>query len=106
MNSAEHVTDIIRHAKELKNIWSYRNITLSYHRTSKQVQEYKALKATLKSSTDGNEIRIKIQYVTGFPKTGKYLNYLICVTKEDDPYHPALVICGLLKDSKKIYIPC
>lgn len=74
MNSATEVTNIIRHANELRNVEAYRHIRLSYDRTPKQIQEYQALKATLKSRIDNGELGLKIKYVNGSPKIVKHLN--------------------------------
>lgn len=68
LQSANEVRDIIRNVNEIKKLDKYKNISLSFDKTPKQIEEYKALKETLTARLRNGETNIKIKYINGFPK--------------------------------------
>lgn len=68
LNSEEDVLTILRRAKELKKIDSYKDVHLANDRTRRQMEEYRALKATLEARIQNGERDLKIKYVSGYPR--------------------------------------
>lgn len=68
MKSAVDVTAIVRQAKEIKKVEDYRLISLSFDRTPKQVEEYRALRATLSTRLQNGERDLRIKYLNGCPR--------------------------------------
>lgn len=71
LESSSEVKSIIRRAKELKKVQLYNNIYLSFDRTRKQIDEYKALKGKLEARLRGGETNLKIKYFNGCPRIVK-----------------------------------
>lgn len=68
LGSANDVSAIIRHANQLKKLDQYKQYSLSFDRTPKQIAEYKALKETLLLRSQKGENNLKIKYIGGIPK--------------------------------------
>ena len=76
LQSSNEVKSLIRRAKELKKNDLYKNISLSFDRTSKQIDEYKAMKRNLDSRIQSGETGLVIKYMSGCPKIVKIGNSL------------------------------
>lgn len=68
LESSVDVKAVIRRAKEVRKIDFYKNISLGYDRTPKQIEEYKQLRTTMDSRLLNGETNLKIKYYNGFPK--------------------------------------
>ena len=68
LNDEKHVNNVIRKTNILKNNRAYKNISISFDRTPRQIEHYRQLKKELKEREDSGEQNLKIKYVKGIPK--------------------------------------
>nr|CAI5841176.1 unnamed protein product [Callosobruchus analis] len=66
--SAEQVLELIKKSPALKNSEEFKNISVSYDRTPRQMQLYKEVRKQLDDRKNGGESNIRIKYVNGIPK--------------------------------------
>lgn len=69
--SEDLVHNVIRHAKNLKKKPKYKNISISFDRTKRQLEHYKDLKSQLSQRIMAGETDYKIKYINGTPKIVK-----------------------------------
>lgn len=74
LSNDKQVLSVIRNAKNLRNNRVYRNISISYDRTKRQIEYYKSLKAELDERRSQGEHDCKIKYFNGVPKIVSNLN--------------------------------
>lgn len=68
LNDEKDVHNVIRKVNVLKNNRSYKNISISFDRTPRQLEYYRNLRKNLKEREDGGENNLKIKYIKGIPK--------------------------------------
>ena len=62
------VLKIIKNAKKLKGLDKFKNISISFDRTPRQISYYQELKSELIERQNNGEMGLKIKYIHGVPK--------------------------------------
>lgn len=70
-SSEEPVHTIIRHAKNLKKNRKYKDVSISFDRTKRQLEHYRNLKVELSERIKSDETNYKIKYINGIPRIVK-----------------------------------
>lgn len=68
LQSEVEVHGIIRNAKKLRNAADYRDVSISFDRTPKQLAQHRALRSELREREAKGERNLKIRFVSGMPK--------------------------------------
>lgn len=67
LGNSKDVHAIIKNAKNLKDSATYNHISISYDRTTRQINYYKKIKAELDARVAAGEQNLKIRYKSGVP---------------------------------------
>lgn len=67
------VLNVIKKARNLKNS-PYKNVSVAFDRTQRQIDHYKKLQEEMKSKNSGDTQEFKIRYFNGSPKIVRALN--------------------------------
>lgn len=68
LDDEKHVHNIIRKVNILKNNRTYKNISVSFDRTPRQIEHYRTVKKEFIERKEAGEHNLKIKYVKGIPK--------------------------------------
>ena len=68
LNDEREVLQFIRNAKKLKNLNQFKNISISFDRTPRQMEFYKQVKSELNRRAANGETNLIIRHVNGIPK--------------------------------------
>lgn len=68
------VHEFIKQSKKLKNYQSYKNISLAFDKTPRQLDYYRNIKKQLEDRKSKGEDNLRIKYVNGLPKIIQNLN--------------------------------
>nr|CAI5818719.1 unnamed protein product [Callosobruchus analis] len=90
----EQVLELIKKSPALKNSEEFKNISVSYDRTPRQMQLYKVVRKQIDDTKNGGESNIRIKYVNGIPKIYIAVNYL---------YQPLVFIGNIGLQPRQVY---
>lgn len=68
LHSEKDVQDIVKNAKRLKDADMYKGVSLSFDRTPRQHNLYKACRRELQERTARDEEGLRIKFISGTPK--------------------------------------
>lgn len=68
LSDAKYVHEIVKNSKRLRSIDKFKNVTVSFDRTSRQINLYNDLKREMAERVQNGETNLKIKYINGVPK--------------------------------------